>query len=102
MVDYTESLHDQAFPGQSAPKELQKQREDAIAMNARLEGEVETVLAVITDENVASALRQDKESNLEWLRSNYNVSCISKQNLGESSWRDVLTSISLTLRDVLL
>lgn len=102
MVDYTESLHDQAFPGQSAPKELQKQREDAIAMNARLEGEVETVLAVITDENVASALRQDKESNLEWLRSNYNVSRTSNRKCASLHLRDVLTSVSLTLRDLLL
>ncbi|KAK0554099.1 eukaryotic translation initiation factor 3 subunit E [Tilletia horrida] len=73
MVDYTSTLHEKAFPNQAAPQELQKQREEAIATNERLGAEVESVLEVIEDPNVASALKQDKAQNLKFLEENYKL-----------------------------
>lgn len=73
MVDYMEHLHQEVFPGQETPKELEEQRRQALAQHESLGAEVETVLNIIEDPNVASALKQDKEKNLEWLRQNYDV-----------------------------
>lgn len=73
MVDYAQSLHEQAFPGQQPPAELEAQRKEALAQHEKLGAEVDTVLNVIEDPNVASALKQDKEKNLEWLKQNYDV-----------------------------
>lgn len=74
MVDYIEDLHSQAFPGQGPPADLEKQRADALSQHERLGAEVDAVLNVIEDPNVAGALKQDKEKNLQWLQQNYNVS----------------------------
>ncbi|CAO1620476.1 unnamed protein product [Parajaminaea phylloscopi] len=73
MVDYTEHLHQEVFPGEEAPKELEEQRKKALAQHESLGSEVETVLNIIEDPNVASALKQDKEKNLEWLKQNYDL-----------------------------
>ncbi|KAK0538453.1 eukaryotic translation initiation factor 3 subunit E [Tilletia horrida] len=73
MVDYTLLLHEKAFPGQTAPEQLQQQREEAIATNERLGAEVESVLEVIEDPNVVSALKQDKAQNLKFLEENYKL-----------------------------
>ncbi|KAL9937768.1 hypothetical protein V8E36_003313 [Tilletia maclaganii] len=73
MVDYTLNLHEKAFPGQEAPAQLEKQREEAIATNERLGAEVESVLEVIEDPNVVSALKQDKAQNLKFLEDNYKL-----------------------------
>lgn len=73
MVDYIELLHSQAFPGEKPPAELEKQRADALAQHERLGAEVDAVLNVIEDPNVAGALKQDKEKNLVWLQENYNL-----------------------------
>ncbi|KAN0062272.1 eukaryotic translation initiation factor 3 subunit E [Thecaphora frezii] len=73
MVDYALQLHEQAYPDQPAPGELEKQRETAIALNDKLGSEVDQVLNVIQDPNVASALKQDKAQNLQWLEENYKL-----------------------------
>lgn len=73
MVDYALQLHEQAYPNQAAPAEIEKQRETAIALNEKLGGEVDHVLNVIQDPNVASALKQDKTQNLIWLEENYKL-----------------------------
>lgn len=73
MVDYAQSLYEEAFPGQAVPKELEQQRNEAVAEHEKLGADVDAVLNVIQDPNVASALKQDKEKNLEWLQQNYNL-----------------------------
>ncbi|EPQ26153.1 uncharacterized protein PFL1_06361 [Pseudozyma flocculosa PF-1] len=73
MVDYALQLHEQAYPDQSAPAELEKQRDNAIALNEKLGSEVDQVLNVIEDPNVVSALKQDKAQNLQWLEENYKL-----------------------------
>lgn len=73
MVDYAQSLFEQTFPGQPIPQQLDAQRKEALSQHEKLGAEVEAVLNVIEDPNVASALKQDKEKNLEWLQQNYNL-----------------------------
>ncbi|MCO5593186.1 hypothetical protein L7F22_047193 [Adiantum nelumboides] len=73
MVDFALQLHQQAYPDEPAPVELQTQREDAEAQNERLASEVETVLNVIEDPTVADSLKQDKAQNLQWLEEHYNL-----------------------------
>ncbi len=73
MVDYALQLHEQAYPNQPAPAEIEKQRETAIALNDKLSSEVDHVLNVIEDPAVASALKQDKTQNLQWLEEKYNL-----------------------------
>ncbi|CAD6906889.1 unnamed protein product [Tilletia controversa] len=73
MVDYTLNLHEKVFPGQTPPEKLHNQREEAIATNERLGAEVESVLEVIEDPNVVSALKQDKAQNLKLLEENYKL-----------------------------
>ncbi|SJX60431.1 related to eukaryotic initiation factor 3e subunit [Sporisorium reilianum f. sp. reilianum] len=73
MVDYALQLHEQAYPNQPAPAEIEKQRENAIALNDKLGSEVDLVLNVIQDPSVASALKQDKTQNLQWLEEKYNL-----------------------------
>lgn len=73
MVDYALQLHEQAYPNQPAPAEIEKQRDTAIALNDKLGGEVDHVLNVIQDPDVASALKQDKAQNLQWLEEKYSL-----------------------------
>ncbi|PWZ02639.1 eukaryotic translation initiation factor 3 subunit E [Testicularia cyperi] len=73
MVDYALQLHEQAYPNQPAPAEIEKQRETAIALNDKLGSEVDHVLNVIQDPSVASALKQDKAQNLQWLEEKYDL-----------------------------
>ena len=73
MVDYTIQLFGQAHPGQQVPEEVTKRKEAVASKGERLGHEVEKVLTVIEDPNVANALKQDKAQNLEWLQQNYNL-----------------------------
>ncbi|WFD30884.1 eukaryotic translation initiation factor 3 subunit E [Malassezia sp. CBS 17886] len=73
MVEYTMQFHDQAYPGEPVPEFVVQKRGQVVATNARLEKEVEEVLNVIEDPNVANALKQDKALNLEWLQQNYGL-----------------------------
>lgn len=73
MVDFTLDLFQKAHPGQSAPAELEKQRDTVVAQNDRLASDVEAVLNVIEDPAVANSLKQDKAQNLQWLEENYKL-----------------------------
>jgi translation initiation factor 3 subunit E len=42
-------------------------------MNEKLQQEAQAVLDVIANPDVAQALRQDKNQNLQYLKDNYNV-----------------------------
>ncbi|PWN40256.1 eukaryotic translation initiation factor 3 subunit E [Ceraceosorus guamensis] len=73
MVDYALMLHEQAFPDQPAPAELEQQRAAAEKQNEKLAQESEKVLNVIEDPSVAASLKQDKVENLRFLEKNYDL-----------------------------
>jgi translation initiation factor 3 subunit E len=53
--------------------EFSRKRENAVSTHERLEQEAQAVLDVIENPDVAQALRQDKNQNLQYLKDNYNV-----------------------------
>ena len=53
--------------------EFNGRRENAVSTNERLQQEAQAVLDVIENPDVAQALRQDKNQNLQYLKENYNV-----------------------------
>lgn len=53
--------------------EFSGKRERAVSTNERLQLEAQAVLDVIENPDVAQALRQDKNQNLQYLKDNYNV-----------------------------
>ncbi|KAH7913217.1 eIF3 subunit 6 N terminal domain-containing protein [Hygrophoropsis aurantiaca] len=73
MVDYAVSLFEQLHPGEEIPEEFTGKREKAVSTNERLQQEAQAVLDVIENPDVAQALRQDKNQNLQYLKDNYNL-----------------------------
>jgi translation initiation factor 3 subunit E len=53
--------------------EFDEKRQNAVSTNERLEQEAQVVLNVIENPDVAQALRQDKNQNLQYLKDNYKV-----------------------------
>lgn len=53
--------------------EFNEKRQNAVSTNDRLQQEAQAVLDVINNPDVAQALRQDKNQNLQYLKDNYNV-----------------------------
>lgn len=53
--------------------EFAAKRESAVSTNERLQQEAQAVLDVIENPDVAQALRQDKNQNLQYLKDNWNV-----------------------------
>jgi translation initiation factor 3 subunit E len=53
--------------------EFGRKRENAVSTHERLEQEAQAVLDVIENPDVAQALRQDKNQNLQYLKDNYDV-----------------------------
>ena len=53
-----------------------RKRENAVSTNERLQQEAQAVLDVIENPDVARALRQDKNQNLQYLKDNYDVSFV--------------------------
>ncbi|KAF7790196.1 hypothetical protein EIP86_001148 [Pleurotus ostreatoroseus] len=73
MVDYAVSLFEQLNPDEEVPAEFAGKRENALSTNERLQQEAQAVLNVIENPEVAQALRQDKNQNLQYLKEHYNV-----------------------------
>lgn len=73
MVDYAVSLFEQTHPDEEVPAEFAAKRENAVHTNERLQQEAQAVLNVIENPEVAQALRQDKNQNLQYLKENYGV-----------------------------
>lgn len=73
MFDYAVSLFKQIYPDQETPPEFDGKRQNAVSTNERLQQEAQAVLDVIENPDVAQALRQDKNQNLQYLKDNYNV-----------------------------
>ena len=57
--------------------EFQEKRDTAVSTNERLAQEAQAVLDVIENPDVAQALRQDKNQNLQYLKEHYNVSVLA-------------------------
>ena len=55
--------------------EFDAKRQNAVSTHERLQQEAQAVLDVIENPDVAQALRQDKNQNLQYLKDNYNVRC---------------------------
>ena len=53
--------------------EFDLKRQNAVSTNERLQHEAQAVLDVIENPDVAQALRQDKNQNLQYLKENYDV-----------------------------
>jgi translation initiation factor 3 subunit E len=73
MVDYAISLFEQLHPDEEIPPEFSGKRDKAVSTNERLQQEAQAVLDVIENPDVAQALRQDKNQNLQYLKDNYNL-----------------------------
>ena len=93
MFDYAVSLFRQIYPGKEVPPgdetvfnsclficslffiviEFDLKRQNAVSTNERLQHEAQAVSDVIENPDVAQALRQDKNQNLQYLKDNYNV-----------------------------
>ena len=90
MVDYAVSLFQQLHADEDVPQgacfvlvlsrtpnfllEFAEKREKAVSTNEQLQHEAQAVLDVIEKPEVAQALRQDKNQNLQFLRDHYGVS----------------------------
>ncbi|KAJ3888157.1 eukaryotic translation initiation factor 3 subunit 6 [Lentinula edodes] len=73
MFDYAASLFEQIYPNQEVPKEFEQKRVNAVSTHERLQQEAQAVLDVIENPDVAQALRQDKNQNLQYLKDNYKL-----------------------------
>ncbi|PPQ98247.1 hypothetical protein CVT26_003418 [Gymnopilus dilepis] len=73
MADYAVSLFEQIYPGKEVPAEFDEKRKNVVEKNERLQQEAQAVLDVIENPDVAQALRQDKNQNLQYLKDNYNL-----------------------------
>ncbi|WWC65295.1 eukaryotic translation initiation factor 3 subunit E [Kwoniella dejecticola CBS 10117] len=73
MVDYVESLHEQAGAGES--RDFAKLREEATARYQELQEKAQPVMKVIEDPDAVAKLRSgvDKDKNLDLLKSEYNI-----------------------------
>ncbi|KAF8201065.1 eukaryotic translation initiation factor 3 subunit 6 [Mycena galopus ATCC 62051] len=73
MPDYAANLFSQIYPDQEVPHEFEEKRQNTLLTHQRLQDEAQAVLDVIENPDVAQALRQDKEQNLQYLKDNYNL-----------------------------
>ncbi|KAA1475610.1 eukaryotic translation initiation factor 3 subunit 6 [Dentipellis sp. KUC8613] len=73
MVDYAVNLFEQLNPDTEIPEEFAVKRENAVSTNEQLQQEAQAVLDVIENPDVAQALRQDKNQNLQYLKDNYGL-----------------------------
>ncbi|EDR09676.1 uncharacterized protein LACBIDRAFT_293911 [Laccaria bicolor S238N-H82] len=73
MFDYAVQLFTQIYADQPVPPEFDVKRKNAVSTHERLQQEAQAVLDVIENPDVAQALRQDKNQNLQYLKDNYNL-----------------------------
>ncbi|KAG6828423.1 hypothetical protein H0H92_008046 [Tricholoma furcatifolium] len=73
MFDYAVNLFEQIHPDEAIPAEFDDKRKNAVSTHERLQQEAQAVLDVIENPDVAQALRQDKNQNLQYLKDNYNL-----------------------------
>ncbi|TEB27765.1 eukaryotic translation initiation factor 3 subunit 6 [Coprinellus micaceus] len=73
MVDFAAQLFQSVWPHHEIPSEFDEKRQNAVSTNERLAQEAQAVLDVIEKPEVAQALRQDKNQNLQYLKDNYGL-----------------------------
>ncbi|KAH8832549.1 eukaryotic translation initiation factor 3, subunit 6 [Flagelloscypha sp. PMI_526] len=73
MFDYAATLFDQLYQDEQVPDEFESKKQNAVSTHERLQLEAQAVLDVIENPDVAQALRQDKNQNLQYLKDNYNL-----------------------------
>ncbi|KAJ7621129.1 eukaryotic translation initiation factor 3, subunit 6 [Roridomyces roridus] len=73
MPDYAANLFSQIYPDKEVPQEFEEKRQNTLLTHQRMQDEAQAVLDVIENPDVAQALRQDKEQNLQYLKDNYNL-----------------------------
>ncbi|KAL0961348.1 hypothetical protein HGRIS_006304 [Hohenbuehelia grisea] len=73
MFTYAASLFSQINPDQEVPADFEEKMRNAVSINEKLQQEAQAILNVIENPDVAQALRQDKNQNLQYLKDNYNL-----------------------------
>lgn len=76
--------------------EYDTKRQNVVLTNERLQQEAQAVLDVIENPDVAQALRQDKNQNLQYLKDNYNVCDLAYRHPAKSTDRSQLTLDQIT------
>ena len=73
MTDYTANLWKEIHDSDDIPEEFIEKREHVLTTLQKLEEESQKVLSVLEDQEVISALRQDKTQNLQYLKEHHGV-----------------------------
>ena len=73
MTDYTANLWKDIHETDDIPEEFTTKREQVLATLHKLEEESQKILSVLEDQEVVSALRQDKTQNLQYLKDHHAV-----------------------------
>jgi translation initiation factor 3 subunit E len=73
MTDYTANLWKEIHDSDEIPAEFTQKRYHVLATLQKLEEDSQKVLSVLEDQEVISALRQDKTQNLQYLKDNHGV-----------------------------
>ncbi|BFZ59120.1 eukaryotic translation initiation factor 3 subunit E [Saitoella coloradoensis] len=73
MTDYISNLWKEINGKDDVPEEFTQKREDVLKTLASLEEEAKKVLAVLENQEVVAALRQDKTQNLQYLQENHGI-----------------------------
>jgi translation initiation factor 3 subunit E len=73
MTDYTANLWKEIHDSDEIPVEFTQKRYHVLATLQKLEEDSQKVLSVLEDQEVVSALRQDKLQNLQYLKEHHGV-----------------------------
>ena len=73
MTDYTANLWKEIHDSDEIPAEFAQKREHVLETLQKLEEDSQKVLSVLEDQEVVSALRQDKTQNLQYLKEHHGV-----------------------------
>ena len=73
MTDYTANLWKEIHETDEIPAEFTEKREHVLATLQKLEEDSQKILSVLEDQEVISALRQDKTQNLQYLKEHHGV-----------------------------
>jgi translation initiation factor 3 subunit E len=73
MTDYVANLWKEIHDDDEPPQEFQQKREQVLATLQKLGEDSQKVLSVLEDQEVVSALRQDKTQNLEYLKEHHGI-----------------------------
>ena len=73
MTDYTANLWKEIHDSDEIPAEFTEKRQHVLTTLQKLEEESQKILSVLEDQEVISALRQDKTQNLQYLKEHHAV-----------------------------